>query len=121
MVADAHESADGPMWKMLRRKEKIVGRAVDGLEEGGGAGTAWNLLSCFWMQAHEQIEAHSLTLLLLKGILSTGGNTLRKLCLWKLHHLQLCNAATPIEEGHWLRTPLGSVHEFMTISTPPSR
>ena len=39
MVADAAESADGPMWKTLRSKMKVVGRAVDGLEEGRASGT----------------------------------------------------------------------------------
>ena len=38
MVADALESADGPMWKTLRSKMKIVGRAVDGLEDGRASG-----------------------------------------------------------------------------------
>ena len=39
MVANCNESADGPMWKMLRAKMNIVGRAVDGLEEGAASGT----------------------------------------------------------------------------------
>lgn len=38
MVADAPESADAPMWETLHSKMKIVGRAVDGLEEGKASG-----------------------------------------------------------------------------------
>ena len=43
MVVTGDDSADGPMWRKLREKLRIVGRAVEGHTEGSARGVTPSL------------------------------------------------------------------------------